>query len=724
MPERWTRRVLRHRTLVLAGWLAVLVVGAFASVDLPGRLATSFAVPGTESEQARTILAHHFGERPDGVFTVVFHTKTRDAAARRQLRAELVAVATVVPTGHVQGTLRSGGGIVYGDIATTLDLQHAKAWTEPLRRALDAAGGPPAYVTRQPAIQHDLEPVLASDLGLGEEVALPLALAVLLAVLGLSAAVFVPFVFAACTIAGTLAAVDALTHAWTTASYVQNLVELIGLGLAVDYSLLVVSRFREELARRANVDDAVVATMATAGRAVVFSGLTVAIGLALLLAVPVPFIRSLGAGAALVPLVSVVAATTLQPALLSLLGRRGARRLPVAALLRARLGLRLPVLPGTVDVDRGFWARLARTIMRRPVVFLVLGAILLGVAAAPVAGLRLTPGSISVLPPGSDAVTGLELLRNGVGAGALTPTELVVDSGRPGGARTPAVRAAISRLADAVFHDREAYVTASGRKTPYVDPSGRYARVFVVGRHEYGAPASRALVARLRDRLIPGARFPAGVRVYAGGAPPQGVDYLARAYGRLPWLLAAALALTFVVLLGAFRSLLLPLKAVALNLLTVTAVYGLLVAIFQHGIGAGLLGVQRVDQIEAWIPIFLFAILFGLSMDYEVFMVSRMRETWDASHDNEQAVAVGLERTGRIVTAAAAIMVAAFSGFVAGRVSALQQLGVGLSLAVLVDATIVRALLVPSLMAVLGRWNWWLPVRLARLVSATSPAEA
>ncbi len=221
-------------------------------------------------------------------------------------------------------------------------------------------------------------------------------------------------------------------------------------------------------------------------------------------------------------------------------------------------------------------------------------------------------------------------------------------------------------------------------------------------------------MARLRDTLIPGARFPAGVRVYAGGAPPQGVDYLARAYGRLPWLLAAALALTFVLLLGAFRSLLLPLKAVVLNLLTVTAVYGLLVAIFQHGIGAGLLGVQRVDQIEAWVPIFLFAILFGLSMDYEVFMVSRMRETWDATHDNEQAVAHGLERTGRIVTAAAAIMVAAFSGFVVGRVSALQQLGVGLSLAVLVDATIVRALLVPSLMAVLGRWNWWLPAGLAR----------
>ncbi|HKI91580.1 MAG TPA: MMPL family transporter, partial [Gaiellaceae bacterium] len=644
MPERWTRGVLRRRTLVLAGWLTVLVAGTFAAVGLPGRLATSFAVPGTESEQARAILARHFDERPDGVFTVVFHTRDRDAAARRRLRRELVAAAAVVPTGHVQGSLRTGGGIVYGDIATTLDLQHAKAWTEPLRRALRAAGGPPALVTGQPAIQHDLEPVLAADLHHGEAIAIPAALALLLVVLGLSAAVLVPFVFAACTIAGTLALVSLLTHAWTTASYVSNVVELIGLGLAVDYSLLVVSRFREELARpwraapsgphsgppetsargvraarREDTDEAVVRTMATAGRAVVFSGLTVAIGLALLLAVPVPFIRSLGAGAALVPLVSVAAAITLQPALLSLLGRRGARRLPIARLLRDRLGLRLPVLPGTVDLDRGLWARLARAIMRRPVLFLAAGAILLGAATAPAAGLRLTPGSIAALPPGSDSVTGLDLLWNGVGAGALTPTEIVVDSGRPGGARTPAVRAAVSRLADAIFHDPEAYVTASGRRAPYVDPSGRYARLFVVGRHEYGAPQSRALVHRIRDTLVPKARFPAGVRVLAGGAPPQGVDYLARAYGRLPWLLAAALALTFLVLLRAFRSLLLPLKAVLLNLLTVTAVYGLLVAIFQDGIGAGLLGVQRVDAIEAWIPIFLFAILFGLSMDYEVF---------------------------------------------------------------------------------------------------------
>jgi len=205
------------------------------------------------------------------------------------------------------------------------------------------------------------------------------------------------------------------------------------------------------------------------------------------------------------------------------------------------------------------------------------------------------------------------------------------------------------------------------------------------------------------------------VRVYAGGGPPQGVDYLSRSYGWLPWLVLGALVLTYVVLLRGFRSLVLPLKAVLLNLLSVAAVYGLLVVVFRWGVGARLLGLYHVPQIEGWIPIFLFAMLFGLSMDYEVFLVTRMRESWDHVHDNARAVAHGLERTGRIVTAAAVIMVAAFSGFVGGQVAGLQEFGVGLSLAVLVDATVVRACLVPALMAILDRYNWWLPARIARL---------
>ena len=714
MPERWTRAVLRFRVPVLLCWLVVLAVGIVASLRLTPLLSNTFSVPGTDSDRARVILARDFGERPDGVFTVIFRVRRpSDRALRARLERRLAAAARTVPTGHAT-KLQAGGGVLYGDVDTTLDLQHAKGYTTALRRAL--RGSPVALVTGQPAIQHDLEPILSSDLRRGEAIALPIALAVLVAVFGLSLVVLIPFVFAACTITGTLAAVYAAAHAFTMVSYVTNLVELIGLGLAVDYSLLVVYRFREELMHKeVSTDDAVVRTMATAGRAVMVSGATVAIGLALLLFVPVPFMRSLGVGGFLVPLASLVAAATLQPALLSVFGRRGAHRVPVAAFLRSRFGLRLPVLPGTIDVDSGFWARLARAIMRRPVAFLAGGAALLVAAAVPAFALQVTPGSISALPGHPESVRGLTLLRDNVGAGALTPTEVVVDAGAPGRVRTKPVHAAVQRLSDLIFHDPEAYVTATGPGAPYVDPSGRYARVIVAGRHEYGDEASQAFVRRLRGTLVPRARFPAGVRVYAGGAPPQGVDYLSRSYGWFPWLVLGALVLTYLVLMRAFRSLVLPLKAVLLNLLSVAAVYGLLVVVFRWGVGADVLGLYRVPQIEGWIPIFLFAMLFGLSMDYEVFLVTRMRESWDHVHDNARAVAHGLERTGRIVTAAAVIMVAAFSGFVTGRVAGLQEFGVGLSLAVLVDATVVRACLVPALMAILDRYNWWLPARIARI---------
>ena len=305
--------------------------------------------------------------------------------------------------------------------------------------------------------------------------------------------------------------------------------------------------------------------MATAGRAVVFSGTTVAIGLALLLLVPVPFVRSLGVGGFVVPLASIVAAATLQPALLSLAGRRGARRVPVAAFLRSRLGIRLPVLPGTIDLESGFWARLARAIMRRPVAFLAVGTAILLALAAPAFFLHVTPGSVSALPQFPESVRGLTLLRSGAGAGALTPTEIVVDAGAAGRARSRPVHAAIERLGDELFHDPEVSVVALGRASPYVAPGGRYARVIVVGRHEYGDEATQAFVRRLRSTLVPAARFPAGVRVVAGGGPPQGVDYLSRSYGAFPWLVLGVLVLTYLVLLRAFRSLVLPLKAVVLE---------------------------------------------------------------------------------------------------------------------------------------------------------------
>ena len=577
-----------------------------------------------------------------------------------------------------------------------------------------------AYVSGQAAIQHDLDPIFSRDLKKGESIAVPIALLVLCAVFGLSLAATIPFLFAAATITGTLGIVYVVAHFMTMATYVTNLVQLIGLGIAIDYSLLIVYRFREELARGGAKDDAIARTMATAGRAVIFSGATVAIGLALLLFMPVPFMRSMGVGGFLIPLVSIAAAATLQPALLSVYGRRGTARAHVAVWLRGR-HVPVPHLAGT-DVEHGFWARLARAIMRRPLVFLAAGVALVVAAAVPAYGLQLTPGSAQGIPQTPQSVHGLNILRGAVGPGALSPTQVLVDAGAGRSVRAASVQDAIGRLERGLRADPEVLDVEAGSNGRFVDPSSRYEQVIAIGRHEYGDEPAQSFVSRLRHSIIPDAGFPADVRALAGGGPPQGVDFLHRSYAVFPWLVVAVLLLTYVLLMRAFRSVVLPLKAVLLNLLSVAASYGMLVTVFRWGVGSSVAGLYTFPQVEGWIPIFLFAMLFGLSMDYEVFLVTRMRETWDEEHDNVRAVSYGLERTGLIVTAAAIIMVAAFSGFVAGSIVGLQEFGLGLAVAIFVDATIIRAVLVPSLMALFGRWNWWLPARVARLVrTAPSP---
>jgi RND superfamily putative drug exporter len=695
---RWTHFVLRHRAAVLGLWLAVLLAGGFASTKLSPLLSNTFAVPGTDSERVRATLERHFGDRPDGSFTVVFQlARPRNPVLVSRLQRIVDRAASSVPSGRPTKLTAPAPRVVFGDIVSTLKLADAKGYTDDLLREL---GTPPGvartYVTGAGPIQHDLDPIFSDDLKKGEGIAIPIALLILLAVFGISAAVTIPFLFAGCTIMAALGVLYGIAHLAETPTYTTNLIQLIGLGIAVDYSLLIVYRFREELARGRPNNDAVVRTMETAGRAVVFSGAAVALGLALLIAMPLPFMRMMGVAGFLIPIVSILAAVTLQPALLSYYGRRGTAR--------------KRILPGEpVDPERGMWARLARSIMARPVVYLTIGAAALVAAAIPAFALHLTPGSTFGIPRTPQAVQGFDLLRRAVGPGAVAPAEVLVDAGAPGAAVTPRVQAAIGRLVAAGERDPEVAAVYRGTTGRYVDPTRRYAQVVFAGRHDYGFPQAQAFVHRLRDRLIPAAAFPAGTEVLVGGGPGQGVDFLHEAYTYFPPLIAAVLILTYLLLLRAFRSCVLPLKAVALNLLSVAASYGMLVVIFRWGVGHDLLGLYQFDQVEGWIPIFLFAMLFGLSMDYEVFLVTRMREAWDEGRDNTTAVAFGLERTGRIITAAAIIMCAAFSGFIAGSIVGLQQFGLGLAVAIFVDATIVRSLLVPSLMAIFGRWNWWLP---------------
>jgi len=696
-------------------WVVVLLGGGFASSKLSALLSNTFAVPGTDSEHVRQVLQTNWGDRSDGAFTVVFQLPRGSAVPapgsplRLRLTAAVARAATALPSGRpVQfNTARTPDGtvVIYGDIDSTLNVAQAKGYTDAVLKALGKpVGVANAYVTGAAAIQHDLDPVFNSDLKHGElMIAVPIALLVLLAVFGLSFAVTIPLIFAACTIEGTLGIVYGVAHIAATPTYATNLVQLIGLGIAVDYSLLIVYRFREELAAGKSVDDAVVRTMETAGRAVIFSGLAVALGLAMLVAMPLPFMRMLGVAGFLIPVVSILAAASLQPVLLSYYGPRGTAR--------------KRILPGrSTSPEDGLWARLARSIMARPYAYLAGGVAVLVAAAVPAFFIQVTPGSTFGIPRSSQSVRGFDLLRAAVGPGAVSPTQILVDAGSGSSVLAASNQAAIARLVGELRADPEVAQMYTGTTPRFVDATRRYEQVIVAGRHDYGFPQAQAFVHRLRGTLIPGAGFPETVTVDAGGGPPQGVDFLHQAYTYFVPLIAAVLVLTYLLLMRAFRSLLLPIKAVLLNLLSVGASYGMLVVFFKWGVGSDLFGTYQFGQVEGWIPIFLFAMLFGLSMDYEVFLVTRMRESWDAGEDNVTAVAHGLERTGRIITAAAVIMCAAFSGFVDGHIVGLQEFGLGLAVAIFVDATIVRCLLVPSLMAILGRWNWWLPRPFAQIV--------
>jgi RND superfamily putative drug exporter len=706
----WTRFVLRHRGAVLALWIAVFLLGGFASSRLSPLLSNTFNVPGTDSERVRATLERHFGDRPDGSFTAVFELSGASSPGQvAKLQRVVDKAAHVIPSGKPTKLLTAGRKVVFGDIVSTLNVADAKGYTDDVLRVL---GRPPGvantYVTGAGPIQHDLDPIFSRDLKKGEGIAIPIALLILIAVFGISAAVTIPFVFAACTITGSLGILYAIAHLATTPTYTTNLIQLIGLGIAVDYSLLIVYRFREELAQGLEKDEAIVRTMETAGRAVIFSGVAVALGLSLLLAMPLPFMRMMGVAGFLIPCVSILAAATLQPVLLSYYGRRGVAR--------------KRILPGEpVDPEQGLWARLARAIMAKPVAFLGAGVIVLVAAALPAVALGLTPGSTFGIPRTPQAIRGFDVLRAAVGPGAVAPAQVLVHSPN-GRVLDPRVQAAIGRLVGSARRDPEVAAVYEGTSGRYVDRSESYEQVILAGRHDYGFPQAQAFVKRLRHDLVPAAGFPDDTVVLVGGAPGQGVDFLHQAYTYFPPLIVGVLVLTYFLLLSAFRSLLLPLKAILLNLLSVGAAYGMLVVVFKWGAGHTLFGLYQFGQVEGWIPIFLFAMLFGLSMDYEVFLVTRMRESWDNGADNTTAVAHGLERTGRIITAAAIIMCAAFSGFVAGSIVGLQEFGLGLAVAIFVDATIVRCLLVPSLMAILGRWNWWLPAPFARVVRvAPSP---
>lgn len=685
---RLTGFCIRHRLLVATVWIAAIVLGTVASLRLSPLLTSGFSLPGTDSNTVKAVLVNDFGVRSDRAFVLI--AKNERPVVR--IRSAAARASQLLPGGRIDRIQRLPSGAA-AFVGSRLSGSAAAQRVVPLRRAL----GPGIVVTGDAAIQHDLGPVLARDLRVGElYFAVPSALVILLVVFG-TASALLPFLFAAATIPPALGIAWCAAHFLELSDYLRNMVLMIGLGIAIDYSLLVVNRYRDERRHGRPHVEAVTETMLHAGRTIVASGIAVSVGLALMLLLPLPFLRGFGVGGLVIPVVSIVCALTLLPVMLMTFGDRleSLRLLPHALAERRHAG------------ERRLWAAHAGRVMRRAKLLAPLIVVLLVVAALPLIAIRVGPGSSSSLPKNMPAARGLAILERPRSPDALNPTTIIVDAGVRGGARAAAP--AVRKLDRLLLADRE--VVRVSRSVP--DTTGRYLRIDVVLHHNFASAAAQSFAGRLRDQLIPAAGFPSSFRVLAGGGSASATDFVSRTLGSFPWLILGVLGLTYLLLVRAFRSLLLPLKALVLNLLTVGAASGLMIAAFQWGWGSRL-GLIKVPEIEGWIPVFMFTLLFGLSMDYEVFLITRMREAWDATRSNVEAVAHGLANTGQLVTAAGLIMASTFSGFLLGSIPPMQQLGFGLAVAILIDITLVRGVLLPSAMALAGRWNWYLPSWTAR----------
>ncbi|MDQ5821679.1 MAG: MMPL family transporter [Actinomycetota bacterium] len=561
-----------------------------------------------------------------------------------------------------------------------------------LVKSEDGKDGFEVSITGSQTVDADFEKLSQEDLQKGELLfGLPAALIILVLVFGAVVAGLVPVLLALLSIVIAVALTAVVGQAFELSFFVVNMISGMGLALGIDYSLFILSRFREERNRGLEKLDAIAAAGATASRAVLFSGIAFVLAMFGMVLVPDTILRSLAIGAILVGVVSLLAALTLLPAVLSLLGDRvNALRIPVLGRSAA----------GSAGAEGRFWTAIVRAVMRRPVVSLLGATALMLAAAVPVLEIDTGFAGISTLPERFPARQGFDALNRDFPGAGVDPARIVVD----GNASSAPVRAAVEQLKASLAARPE-----FGSPAQEASPDGDLVVLTVpIAGDADGAEATSA-VRDLRSDLIPQAFGDLDTTVLVGGTTAEDVDYFDIVGRWLPIVFAFVLGLSFVLLTVAFRSIVIPAVAILLNLLSVGAAYGLLVLVFQKGVGNELFGFQHVDTVEAWVPLFLFSVLFGLSMDYQVFLLSRIRERYSQTGDTSGAVAFGVGSTARLITGAALIIIAVFAGFAAGDLVMFQQMGFGVAIALLLDATIVRSVLVPAAMQLLGERNWYFP---------------
>ena len=699
-----------HPWRVIGAWVALLAlsIGMIAGVGMDLTTSAEFT-NSPDSMKGADLLEDRL--RGDNPVTETVVIRSADAtvddagyqAIVEQMTADLLALDGVVQTA-VNYYETDNASLVSEDKRTTLipvtlvgTLDDAEKHVTEYIETVNAGRttGFEIYTVGDVSINEAFNTISEEDLQRAEAFGLPIALIILVVVFGALVAAGVPILLALIAMVVSLGVTAAISQVYELSFFVTNMITMIGLAVGIDYSLFVVERYREERRRGMSKLDAISIAGGTASKAVVFSGITVVLALAGMLIVPSTIFQSLGAGAVIVVIVSVFATLTLVPAIIGLLGDKldwPRRRKYDEATVAAQYAHDHEM------IHKGFWGRITAAVMRRPIIAVVVTLVVLIGATLPYFDMNSGTTGVETLPE-SDVKTAFQILGEDFYVGVLAPVEIVID----GPADSVNVRAGIDQL----LEDMDAS-GQFGPATVETNPAGDLTLVSAPLVTDPNSEASYQTVTWLRESIIPATFTGTGADVFVSGDSAFNEDLNIMIEDYTPIVFAFVLGLSFILLMLAFRSIVVPIKAILMNLLSVGAAYGLLVLMFQKGYGE-FLGFAETPAIEAWLPIFLFCVLFGLSMDYHVFLLSRIREHYDATGRNRESVAVGLQSTAKIITGAALIMVAVFSGFASGELVFMQQVGFGLAAAVLIDATIVRSVLVPSAMALLGDRNWYLP---------------
>ncbi len=703
---RITRAAALHPWRALGVWVLLVIAGFGASGAM--NVSSGTATAGTEAVTASNLIKERLRAQtpPEEFIIVESQTRTTDEAAFADFVQSLVdEMRGLREVDLVESYLDGGQGLVSENrhvalVRATLAgaeedaADTAKPLVAVVRKA-DGSDGFRVSTVGFGSVAGQITSLLEDTLKQGEMIGIGVALVILLLVFGAAVAAGLPIMIALLAIFVAVGATALVSNAMEMADFVVFIITMIGLAVGIDYSLFIVQRFREERAGGQPTIEAITTAGATASRAVFFSGMAVTIALAGMLIAPDPVFRSFAIGAMLVVAVTVLAALTLLPALLALLGDR------VNWLTLPFIG-RQTGATGT----GGLWGLATRIVITRPVLSALVSGSLLAAAAWPALNINLGTVGISTLPENSDPRHAFDVLNQQFSDGVLT-ADVVIQAAS---VNAPEVQSGIDKLMAALNEDG-----FFGASTIEENETGDLALLTVAMPGDFSSTESKSALERLRGDYIPAAFHNGTADVFVGGPTAESVDSVQMQRDYLPFVFTFVLGLSFLLLLVVFRSIVVPLKAVAMNLLSVGAAYGALVLVFQEGVGTGTLGFQKSPVIESWLPLFLFAILFGLSMDYHVFLLSRIKERYDETGDNGASVAYGLRQTASIITGAALIMVVVFAGMASGELVIFQQVGFGLAVAIIVDATIVRMVLVPACMELLGDWNWYFPRWLAWL---------